>query len=163
MYKAQAKEVKNWLQAYRSMIKQIDEKIDKIRMMRERMMSVSAQKLTDMPKGGSSGDPMTDYVIRLENLELSLKHDVEIQVQCKKVIIDLTEELSKPEERKIIELRYLYGLEWSDVMDMLYRGDDKYAQKLDTYRRRMYRVHEEALEKMAKRWDKNAQKHVVSS
>ena len=163
MYKAQAKEVKNWLKAYRAIGEQIDEKIDRLRMMRERMMSVSAQKLTDMPKGGGSGDPMADYVIRVENLELSIKHDVEIQEQCRKVIFDLTQELSKPEERRIIELRYLQGLEWSDVMNMLYRGDDKYAQKLDTYRRRMYRVHEEALEKMAKRWSKNGQKGLVSS
>lgn len=95
---------------------------------------------------------MADYVIQLESLELSIQRDIDIQEECRKTIYDLVEQLDKPEERLIIVHRYLYGLDWSDVMYQMYGRDNKYGQNIESFRRRMYRVHDEALEKMAKKW-----------
>ena len=155
MYKSQADSVKEWLQAYRSNEERIDKQLDRLRTLKARMMSVGAQELSDMPRPPSAPkDRMSEYVIQVESLELSIQNDVAVQEQSRKVIYDLISQLDKPEERLIIQNRYLYGMEWSEVMDSLYRSDAKYAQKMEAYRRRMYRVHEDALEKMAKGWNK---------
>ncbi len=156
MYKKQAEAVKEWLQAYRANEERINRQLEKIRMIRGRMMSVGAQMISDMPKGGgNSCDQMADYVIQVESLERAVQEDIRVQEQCRKTILDLIKLLEKAEERKVIQLRYLDGYDWNDVMSMIYRREPKYAQKMDAYRRRMYRAHEEALDKMAKRWIKH--------
>ena len=155
MYKSQADAVKEWLQAYRSNEERIDRQLDRLRTLKARMMSVGAQELSDMPRPPSSPkDRMAEYVIQVESLEISIQNDIAVQEQSRKVIYDLINHLEKPEERLVIQNRYLYGMEWSDVLEKLYRQDKKYAQHMASYRRRMYRVHEDALAKMAKGWNK---------
>ena len=155
MYKTQADAVKDWLKAYRANEERIDTQLDKIRTLKARMMSVGAQTLSDMPRGGGdTRDRMAEYVIQLEKLELSVQNDIDVQEQCRKTIIGLLLGLDVPEERKVIELRYLQGYEWNDVLENLYKADKYIGRKTEAYRRRMYRIHELALEKMAKRWGK---------
>jgi hypothetical protein len=157
MYKSQADAVKEWLQAYVANEKRIDKQLDELRTLKARMMSVGAQQLSDMPRPPSSGkDRMADYVIRVEKLEASIQGSIDIQEDCKKAIEKMIMDLEKPEERLIIRYRYLYGMEWSEVMDFIYKKEEQYLNKIESYRRRMYRVHEDALNKMAKGWGKNA-------
>jgi len=159
MYKSQADAVKEWLQAYRGNQEHIDKQLDKLRTMKARMMSVGAQELTDMPKApNASNDRMTEYVIRVENLELSIQNEIAVQEESRKVICDLIKQLEKPEEMRIIQDRYLYCMEWSEVLERLYKSDEKYVQNIEAYRRRMFRVHEDALLKMAKGWNKYGSK-----
>ena len=155
MYKSQADAVKEWLKAYRANEDRIDTQLERLRMLRERMMSVGAQRLSDMPRPPSSPkDAMTDYVIQVESLEASIQRDVEIQDLCKKTIVGMVEELKKPEEKVIITDRYLYGMEWNDVLYDLSKQSPKEAKNLESLRRKMYRVHEDALQKIAKGWGK---------
>lgn len=155
MFKKQGDAVKEWLQAYRRNEEQIDKQLDRLRTLRARMMSVGAQEISDMPRPPHNArDRMADYVIQAESLEITIQRDIDIQEECRKTIYSLIEKLDKPEERLIIVHRYLYGLDWSDVLYQLYGRDNKYAQNMDSFRRRMYRVHDDALEKMAKKWDK---------
>lgn len=154
MYKTQADAVKEWLQAYKANEEHIDRQLDKLRTLRARMMTVSSQKLSDMPKSGNvNKDQLADYMIRLERLEVSVQNFIDIQEQGKKTIQDLVGGLKNADERKVIVYRYLYGYEWNDVMDVLYRDDPKFAQSMEAYRRRMYRAHESALANMAKEWN----------
>jgi len=152
MYKSQAEAVKEWLKAYRANEERIDKQLEEVRTLRARMTSVGAQKLSDMPRSPNAPrDKMENYVIRLESLELSIEHDVKIQDECKRTIEQLLLLLDNT-EKFVIRYRYLYGYDWNDVMDSLYRDDKKYRQKIEAYRRRMYRTHERALEKMARGW-----------
>ena len=156
MFKNQGDAVKEWLKAYRSNEERIDKQLDKLRTLRARMMSVGAKELSDMPRPPSNAnDKLAEYIIQVESLELSIQRDIEIQDQSKKVIYELVEQLDKPEERNIIICRYVYGMEWSDVLSKVYGDDKKYLQNLDSYRRGMYRVHEDALRKMAQKWEKS--------
>lgn len=155
MFKKQGDAVKEWLLAFKNNEEHIDDQINKIRALKSRMRSVGAKELSDMPRPPSnSKDKMAEYVIQLEGLEISLQRDIDIQEECQKIIDELVKQLDKPEERLIITNRYMYGMEWNDVLYRIYSREDKYAQNMESYRRRMYRVHEEALEKMAKKWNK---------
>ena len=163
MFRNQSDAVKSWLQAYRANEAHIDKQLERLRTLKARMMSVGAQKLTDMPRAPSAPkDALADYVIQVESLEKSIRHDVEVQEECRSVITAMIGDLEKPEERIIIERRYLYGVEWSDVLSELCRMDAKGAQNIDTIKRRMYRMHEDALKKIAKGWDRREDKNKPS-
>lgn len=158
MYKSQVDAVKEWLQAYRANDEYIDRKLDELRVLRAKMMNPGAQELSDMPRAPSKQmDKMADYVIRAEKLEISIQNAVDVQEECRKAIESLLELLDKPEESMIIKYRYLFGMEWNDVMDRLYQKEEEYKQKMEAYRRRMYRCHEDALYKMARGWSGNGE------
>ena len=158
MYNSQAEAVKEWLQAYRANDEYIDKKLDELRELRARMMYPGAQELSDMPRVPSKqSDKMADYVIRVEKLEMAIQDAIDVQEECKKTIEQLMMLLEKPEERKIMKCRYLFGMEWNDIMVHIYQMEEEYNLKMEAYRRRMYRCHEDALEKMAKGWSKNGE------
>ncbi len=158
MYNSQAESVKEWLQAYRANDEYIDRKLDELRVLKAKMMNPGAQELSDMPRAPSKQtDKMADYVIRVEKLEIAIQNAVNVQEECRKTIEQLLVLLDKPEECRIIKYRYLFGMDWNDVMDRLYRMEEEYTVKMEAYRRRMYRCHEDALYKMAKGWSGNGE------
>ena len=153
MYKSYAEAVREWLTAYRRDEDGIDERIEQIRALRERVMSVGAQVITDMPRAPSvSGDSMTEYIIRLEALEAGLSREEKQHEMDRRIIVDLSSRLRKRDERQIIRERYLNGRDWSDVLMEVYRYEEGFSAMREAYRRRMYRAHESALEQLGKMW-----------
>lgn len=159
MYKSQADAIKEWLQAYQRGEKEINEKYDRLRTLKARMMSVPAQELSDMPRPPSSPkDRMAEYLIQAEALEKAIQYETKKQELCKNVILNLTDNLRKPEACKLIRYRYLYGYEWSDVMKELYGNRKDLKQKENAYRRKMYRLHQSALKELARLWIQEPEK-----
>lgn len=159
MYKSQADAIKEWLQAYQRGEKEINEKYDRLRTLKARMRSVPAQELSDMPRPPSSPkDRMAEYLIQVEALEKAIQYETKKQDLCKNVILNLTDNLRKPEACKLIRYRYLYGYEWSDVMKELYGNRKDLKQKENAYRRKMYRLHQSALKELARLWIQEPEK-----
>ena len=153
MYRSQADAVKDWLLAYRNNIAKIDDKLEEIRTLKARMTSIGAQEITDMPKGqGASKDRMTEYLIRLETMEAEVNYEIAQQDICKETIIHISESLKRKEAREIIRHRYLFGREWSDVLQTVYGKNPDYSSKLNTYKRKMFRTHDSALKEISKHW-----------
>lgn len=147
MYTSQADAVRDWLEAYRKTEEEIDERLDAIRELRSRITGIKAQEITDMPKAPSKDtNPMEEYVIRLEQMEGNLgvvmkAHDVD-----RMALIRLVGMMQEPEMRDVIRERYLYGMEWPKIQIRVFHSTQ------EAERRKMYRVHERALEWMGKRW-----------
>lgn len=153
MYKSQSEMMKDWLMAYRNEEKEIDEQLEKLRELRSRIMSIGAQELSAMPKSSScEKDSLTEYLIRAEEIECILSDRMKRHEKDRETIADLAGHLGRVEERKIIRARYLFGMEWSEVMLMLYKGAEGFADRRESYRRKMYRAHEAALREMSKLW-----------
>lgn len=153
MYKSQADAIKDWLKAYQQNELHIDQQLEKLRTLRARMTSIAAQEITDMPRAPSSPkDRMSEYMVRVDELERSIKMCIEIQDFCKATLQELIKKLESPKQRKIIKLRYLYGMEWSDVTRECYKDKPDYDVKLQAYQKRVYRDHERALLEMARKW-----------
>ena len=156
MYKSQADAVKEWLQAYQQGEKEIDEKYERLRTLKARMMSVPAQELSDMPRPPSSPkDRMAEYMVQLEALENAINAETHKLEMCKANILDLSEKLRKQHAGEIIRYRYLYGYEWSRIMQFIYRDKADLHQRENAYRRKMYRLHQSALKEIAKLWTKD--------
>jgi hypothetical protein len=153
MYRKQSDMVKDWLTAYRNEEAIIGEQLERIRELKARIMSVGAQEITDMPRAPAKiRDTLAEYMIRMEELEEKmgfrlLKHEAD-----RAAILRLLDRLQSNDERKIIKCRYLYGQEWNDILLEVYRKAEGFSEKQESYRRKMYRAHESALEDMAKHW-----------
>lgn len=152
MYNSQADAIKEWLRAFRASEKKIDEQIMEIRELRSRIMGIGAQEITDMPRAASpKGDALTEYVIRLEALDARLSREMQAHEKERRAMIELLCKLPC-EERDVMKCRYLFGYGWDDVMQTVYGGSADFFQRKDAYKRRMFRVRNRAVLRMAKMW-----------
>lgn len=146
MYTSQGEAVREWLQAYRKMEDEIDDRLDAIRELRGRIMGIKAQEITDMPRCPGSTDPMEEYIIRLERMEGNLEYLMREHERDRRALVGIVKIIPDKEEQSVIRMRYLYGMEWNKIQSEVYKDMG------DSERRRMYRDHESALEWMGKNW-----------
>lgn len=153
MYKSQAEEVKDWLRAYMQNEKEIDELLERLRTLKAKATSVGAQEITDMPRAPAvARDTLAEYMVRLDELEREIADRIEAHASSKRAIEGVLEQMESPKQRKIILYRYIYGLEWADVVYQCYHDKADYLQKLRAYQKRVYRDHDRALLEMARKW-----------
>lgn len=153
MYKSQAEEVKDWLKAYVANEAEIDELLERLRVLRAKAMSVGAQEITDMPRAPAvARDTLAEYMVRVDDLEREIGERISAHRSSKKAIEDVLEKMESPKQKKIIVCRYIYGMEWADVIYQCYHDRNDYQQKLRAYQKRVYRDHERALLEMARKW-----------
>lgn len=153
MYKTQAEEVKDWLKAYVQNEKEIDELLDRLRTLRAKATSIGAQEITDMPRAPSvARDTLAEYMVRVDELEREIEDKIRDHRASKRAIEEVLEKMESPKQRKIILYRYLYGMEWADVIYQCYHDRIDYMQKLRAYQKRVYRDHDRALLEMARKW-----------
>lgn len=123
------------------------ERIDRLDM---KITSVGGAKISDMPRPASpSFDRTTKLIDRKVDLEKELEDLIKSHDKEEKEITALAHKLDDADERSVILLRYIDCMAWADVTDTLYGGEKDFLDKLDTYTRRTYRVHGEALTKLA--------------
>lgn len=146
MYTSQADAVKEWLQAYKKAEEEIDERLEQIRELRARITGIKAQEITDMPKAPRVGDPMEEYVIRLEELEGNLEREMRDHERDRMALMKLIHNIRPKDQREIIKCRYLFGMKWPKIQVRVYRSGK------EAERRKMFRAHESALEWMGKYW-----------
>ena len=153
MYKSQAEAVRDWLKAYKQNESHIDKLLEEIRELRAHMMDIGAQELSDMPRPPSAPkDRMAEYMVQLDSKERSVRYCIKVQDECKKALIGMIALLGTKKEQEIIRLRYLYGYEWSDIVRELYKDEKEWPEKINTYTRGVYRLHDKALNDLAKKW-----------
>lgn len=116
--------------------KQIGERLEALN---ARMVSVGAQALDGMPKGGSKGDNKPDLIDAKDRLVaryMSLGAELmQTQLEIEEAI-----EWLEPLERMLIRHRYIEGLTWEEVCVAM-----GYAW------RQTHRIHARALDKLAER------------
>lgn len=153
MYKSQAEEVKDWLKAYLQNEAEIDDLLERIRVLRAKAMSIGAQEITDMPKAPTTArDTMSEYMVRLDELEREIEKRIAAHRASKRAIEQVLGKMESPKQTKIIRCRYLYGMEWSDVVYECYHDKHDFHQKQRAYQKRVYRDHDRALLEMARKW-----------
>jgi hypothetical protein len=153
MYKTQADEIKDWLRAYVNNEKEIDELLEKIRELRGRATSIGAQEITDMPKAPINiTDSMAEYMVRLDSMERQVQDMIRAHKSSKKALEEVLDKMESLKQKKIIRCRYIYGMEWSDVIYQCYHEKPDYQMKLRAYSKRVYRDHDRALLEMARKW-----------
>lgn len=142
--------IKDRLAAYTAMLRDIDNQLERLDRMEMTMASPPGPDLTGMPRGSGAPSDRTGMMVE-RKIELEEQID-RLKAEEKKernAIEGLILQLSDPDERMTIQLKYLDRAEWPDVTFALYGNRPDFADKADAYQRRMYRVHGRALLSLA--------------
>lgn len=142
--------IKDRLAAYTAMLRDIDNQLERLDRMEMTMASPPGPDLTGMPRGSGTPSDRTGMMVeRKMELEEQIDRLKAEEKQERNAIEGLILQLSDPDERLTIQLKYLDRAEWPDVTFALYGNRPDFADKADAYQRRMYRVHGRALLSLA--------------
>lgn len=142
--------VRDWLDDYVLAEEDIDSEIERLEFFVSKMTSIGSQNMNGMPRStNASTDRMADQLARKEEIEESIRESVRKQAEVRKKIEAVIRKLRKVERRSVIRLKYLDRNEWPDVLEVMYGNRDDFDDRYDTYKRAMYRHHDDALAEMA--------------
>lgn len=143
---------KEWLDGYQGEAAEIVERRERLAMMRTWQTKITPT-LTGMPR------PPTTVNRGLENrfdsvdrAAQSLQRAVEVHKQTEAAISGIIDTLQSEKMRRIMRLRYLDGLEWSEITRQCYQDKPDFTEKVAAYQRRTYRDHARALKLCAREW-----------
>ena len=143
-------EVKRRLEDYRSDDREIDNQIERLERLEAKMKDVGAQVITDMPRSSNpSMDRMADYVSQKDYLTETIEELIARHKNDRKEIERVILHLREPDERAVIRMRYLDIAPWNEVVDMMFGGAKDFVDKEDTYKRKVFAIHSNAISGMA--------------
>ena len=71
------------------------------------------------------------------------------KIKRKEIEKEIVEWLEYPDERMIIRLRYIDGLSWREISELLFSKRRDYYDEEEKYKKRVYRMHGNPLVKLA--------------
>ena len=137
------------LQRYANLLQEIDNQIERLEIMEEKLGSPASSNLTGMPKSGSSCfDRMAMAIAKKDELEQRIKRLIQKERQEAKEIEETVELLEDMNEKDVILMRYVDGLQWTEICDALFRKEKDYNKRIDTFMRKTFKIHTKALKKL---------------
>lgn len=144
-------DVKEILLDYREFEKYIDMQIVRIDRIEMKLKSIGSPSLSGMPRDPSpSQSRMADLVCSKIDLENEVVDSLVELKRKREDIKNITAKLRHSEERALILMRYIDGLDWDEVLDALFGGKEDFIDKEEAYNRRMYKIHGSALQNMSR-------------
>ncbi len=141
--------VKTRLMEYRERERDIDNQLERIDNLSEKMVSLQSPELSGMPHAQfSSHDRIGKMIARKDEIEHEVKDLMDIQESERRWIEGIITHI-KADERACIQMRYIDMESWSKVSMLLYGNKDDYEERKDSYLRRTTNVHGRALVQMA--------------
>lgn len=145
-------DVKQWLSRFAENERQLDNLIERVELLRSRLESPRAATVSGMPHGGGyEGDQIGRTLGQIEKLEEirqdHLKKSRHLYAEIN-ITIDKITGRAWPDLRAVLKMRYLDLANWSEINFMLWGGKSDFNDHEETYLRRTYRIHAEALEAM---------------
>lgn len=145
-------DVKQWLSRFAENERQLDNLIERIELLRSRLEAPKTATISGLPHGGGyEGDQIGRTLGQIEKLEEigqdQLKKSRHLYAEINKTIDKITGR-AWPDLRAVLKMRYLDLANWSEINFMLWGGKSDFNDREETYLRRTYRIHAEALEAM---------------
>lgn len=139
------------LLGYRDIVKEIEADSERLERLETKMYGVGAQNITDMPKSPSpAADRIADMLQDKVELEEEIRSAIEKKRTEKEYLNSIIKQLRRSEERAVIRIRYFDCASWNEVVDVMFGDRPDLLEKEDTYLRRVYKLHGQALYSMAK-------------
>lgn len=145
------KQVKDLLGRYTAMLRNIDNQYARLDRLEAKMEAPPGPDMTGMPRGqGSPTDRTGMMVMRKMELEEQIVKAIDEESAERRAIDSMIEEITDPDERAVLRLRYFDRAEWEDVTFTLYGDRGDYIDRVATYERRTFRLHGRALLALAR-------------
>lgn len=143
-------DMKRRLYDYRTINRDIENSIERLERLEAKMYCVSATTMSDMPKSPSpSTDKFADLIDRKEKLEATVKNLMRKRDAEREAIERLSDALKNPDERAVINMRYLDCEEWDPIMEALYGEKDDFDDEYENYKQKLFRRHRAAISHLA--------------
>ena len=120
-------EKKAWLQQYRLLDRQIQQKADEIAAWRAR-----AEKVTPSYSGdpcGGGGDRIQSAVDKILQLESEASQEISQLLELEREIREAIRTVEDPTLRLMLEYRYIHGLTWEQIADRM-SYNDRWVRRL---------------------------------
>lgn len=98
-----------------------------------------------IPMGSPDKDRMSNQVAELVEMEKEIQSELDAIVEEKNQLQRLIKKLKKADERAVIRMKYLDGMDWVDIAAALYRKQKDYKVAEQTYLDKAYKLHGAAL------------------
>lgn len=138
---------------YKRLRKEIECEQERLEMIEVKILGISSKNSDGMPRSSSSEyDKMATQIAYKTDIENNLAQLLQKE-KSKRMEIEkeIVERLEYPDERMLIRLRYIDGLSWREISELLFSKRRDYYEDEEKYKRRVYRIHGNALVKMAKK------------
>lgn len=143
-------DVKQRLREYKEMERYVDSLIERLERLESTLSGIGSPVMSDMPKShNSSPDRFTDKIHKKDELTKKVKDRIKKRDDERHYIEMLLSKLKKANEISVIEMRYFDLMDWEDVNEALYGQEKDFLEREDTFRRRMFYIHSEALRHLA--------------
>lgn len=141
---------KQFLRNYSLLLEEIEGEQERLAMLTYKMIGSSSGLGDGMPRS-SSPDP--DRMGLQWSIKESLEQKLVVLNQMEKekrekIEEELQDKVEEPQERRIIRLRYIDGLEWIEIQKIMFGRRKDYYENEEKYKRLVFRIHGNALAKL---------------
>lgn len=146
--------VKRWLQRYGEAARDSAALDARAANARARAEAARTSRLDGMPRGdGYAGDTLGASLAQIDELEREAQ-------EARACAVELYHEVNAaikqivgpgwPDQRAVLQMRYLDGCRWVEIAEMLFGGDpDDFNERQDSFLRRVHKIHGAALGKLS--------------
>jgi DNA-directed RNA polymerase specialized sigma subunit len=131
--------IKEYLSSTEILNKQIASKLE----MKERLKAIAEKTTTSLHttnvSGSCSNSKLEETIIKIISLEEEINAEIDLYVDTLKAIRDTINTLEDPEERLVLEYRYINHMSWDEVI-----GNLGFSE------RKCFMLHKSALKKLEK-------------
>ena len=144
---------KQQLKDYKRLREEIECEQERLEMMEIKILGISSKNSDGMPRSSSSEyDKMATQIAYKTDIENNLAQLLQKEKNKRMEIEkEIVERLEYPDERMLIRLRYIDGLSWREISELLFSKRRDYYEDEEKYKRRVYRIHGNALVKLAEK------------
>lgn len=152
-------QVKEWLSRYAVAAREVALLRARADAIRDRAASPSSPTLDGMPRSpGFEGDRLGEVIGIADVIERQVAEKEAQAVEAYREIDATIQQISgkhATERKFILQCRYLDRMDWPDVIFLLFGEKDDFGDREDSYGRRAYNIHKEALQDIGTILDKN--------
>lgn len=142
--------IKEDLEYYMDLENEIDNQIERYERMKSKLEGIGSPVLSDMPKGsGSPVDRLTNMIQKKDELYEQLMESMAERDALKDKIKHAIAQIRRADERAVIRIRYLDRCQWKEVNEVLFGNRSDFDERMESYLRRCYYLHDNALMHMA--------------
>lgn len=142
-------DVQRWLESYGEFATAIENQRERLETLRSRLEDPRAATPSGLPSGrGDLRDRLGAELGHLEDLERRLQQDRQEAQALYRKIENAICQITGPgwaHRRAVLRMRYLDLESWEQVCTMLFRRNADFAIRYDSYQRRTFKIHRQAL------------------
>lgn len=144
-------DMKEKLKEFLKLKREIENQSERLDQLNNSMYSAKTIAYGEQTHGGGSPTDVRilNFIEKKEMLENRIQtlcaemYKQEEEIENRFIVLE-------PDERAVMQMRYLDNMEWGDIAGVLYRRQSDYSGNFEYYVNKTYRLHGSALAKMKK-------------